>query len=732
MNSLLLTMVLMIAPAPEPAMTLVEAGRPVSSIVTADDASDTVRRAAEELADTIRRMSGAKLPIASEGKARRGRRIDVGLTCKARSHLPEGFADDAERVLIRTVPDGLLICGGSDRGTLFAVYRFLEVLGCRWLTPEPENEVIPHQSTVTVPSLAIDTQPAFQWRLFGGSRPELERWGVRMGMNGLYTEEAAGRNGACLYWPPDVSGVHTFQKLMPNERYFKAHPEWYPLLRGRRAPGKLHNAQLCVTAPGLADEFAANVIRVFDEDPRRQLVSISPNDGYGWCTCPACTELDRKLCGGRTTKQGLSGAKPFRGDRVFWFANEVARRVAKKYPNKKLLVLAYVNYAEPPDTIRPLPNVVPFLCHYAPADYAHAINDPASEPNRQFNELLKRWARITPEVMIYSYVSKSMWWRLPRPVLRPFAADIKHFHELGIRRYYCQSSLTDWPLDGPLYYVIGRLLWDPSADPKEIAGEWIRQMFGPAAPEMSAYYDAVDTAVRTTGRSYSDSPPRDVPGLYDRKSFDAAMAALERAEKVPADQRVKHRIAEVAQTFRYGYRMVEAIEKYHRFCESGDPELLEAAAATGREALEYRKVRESARLIDSWAVFSELGVPASGFGKAETKDGHRCWNSDETGPGDQSHGWASFIIRVPDTKKPVNLEIDVWGTSQLGGIVVNTKRGVWTPVRPQKRISGKPQWETLVWHIPPEAMDQTRVGQRVGFGGADSQVWIAEIRAKQP
>lgn len=279
-----------------------------------------------------------------------------------------------------------------------------------------------------------------------------------MGMNGLYTAESAAANGGSLYWPDAVPGVHAYNQIIPNDPYFKEHPEWFPLRSGRRTPGDIHGSQLCVTADGLADQFAANVNAIFDADPTCRLLSISPNDGRGWCECPRCAELDQKLCGGRTTQQGLGGERPFRGDRVFWFANEVARRVAEKHPDKKLLVLAYINYAEPPDTIRPLPNVVPLLCHYAPADYSRPIADPESEPNRLFNDLLCRWVKITPDILIYSYVSKSMWWRLPRPVVRTFSADIQHYHELGVHRYYCQSKLSDWPLGGPLYYVVAALV----------------------------------------------------------------------------------------------------------------------------------------------------------------------------------------------------------------------------------------------------------------------------------
>ena len=76
--------------------------------------------------------------------------------------------------------------------------------------------------------------------------------------------------------------------------------------------------------------------------------------------------------------------------------------------------------------------------------------------------------------------------------------------------------------------------------------------------------------------------------------------------------------------------------------------------------------------------------------------------------------------------------MDVWGESSFGGIVINSKKGVWNGVRPEKRLSGKPQWDTMVFHIPAKLLNPNRVGQTIGFGGADSQVWIANIRYRQP
>jgi hypothetical protein len=126
-----------------------------------------------------------------------------------------------------------------------------------------------------------------------------------------------------------------------------------------------------------------------------------------------------------------------------------------------------------------------------------------------------------------------------------------------------------------------------------------------------------------------------------------------------------------------------------------------------------------------------LGVLNSGFGKEETKGGRRCWNSDETGPGDNACGWATFNIMAPDRSKPLVIEMDVWGESQLTSISINTRKNVWTPIRPQQKLSRKPRWDTLQVRIPPETLDRERVAQHLGFGGADSQIWVAAIRVQR-
>ena len=313
-------------------------------------------------------------------------------------------------------------------------------------------------------------------------------------------------------------------------------------------------------------------------------------------------------------------------------------------------------------------------------------------------------------------------------------------HSLGIRRYYCQSSLSDWPEAGPLYYVICKLLWDPSLDPDTIAADWISHMFGPAAGEMTSFYAAVEDSIKASGQSFSDNPPRHVPGLYSHEDLARAREHIDAALRAAADDEVAlARVQKVEEIFRYGEHMIAALEAAHQFNDTPTTELLAKVRENFDAAYAIYPYKYSKRYFDGITMQAQLGVITQGFGEAEHKGGRECWNSDETGLGDGRAGWATFFLNVDDTDHPIRLEMDVWGTSDLGSIVINTggerksylAGGVWKPVKPEKPLSGEEQWDTLVFNIPVELLAPGKTVQTIGFGGGDSQVWVAGIRYEQ-
>lgn len=58
--------------------------------------------------------------------------------------------------------------------------------------------------------------------------------------------------------------------------------------------------------------------------------------------------------------------------------------------------------------------------------------------------------------------------------------------------------------------------------------------------------------------------------------------------------------------------------------------------------------------------------------------------------------------------------------------------GIWNPVKPEQPLSGKNQWDTVIFNIPAALLASDMDVEPIGFGGGDSQIWLAEIRHDQP
>src|SRR5579862_9368086 len=114
-------------------------GKAKCVILTQPGATDAELHAANELAKALQQVTGAEIPImAATGEAPPTSCIVVGPGPVA-AHLFSGvplatFGD--EQLTIRTSGGRLLLAGGRPRGTLYAVYRFLQTqCGVRWWTP---------------------------------------------------------------------------------------------------------------------------------------------------------------------------------------------------------------------------------------------------------------------------------------------------------------------------------------------------------------------------------------------------------------------------------------------------------------------------------------------------------------------------------------------------------------------------------------------------------------------
>jgi hypothetical protein len=171
-------------------------------------------------------------------------------------------------------------------------------------------------------------------------------------------------------------------------------------------------------------------------------------------------------------------------DRIITFANEVAARVARQHRSKRVILFAYGLYKEPPTRVKPLPNVVIQYTFHASSDW----NPKAEE--QQYRETAA-WSAATNQFGVYEYFIQGNWPDLPRLMLEPVARSVRRLHEQGYRYYQTQSG-DGYALNGLNYYVLGRLLWDPSADVHAIESDYIQSGFGKAAPAVTRYFERLE------------------------------------------------------------------------------------------------------------------------------------------------------------------------------------------------------------------------------------------------
>jgi hypothetical protein len=483
---------------------LVRDGRSDYRISVSDTPED--KAAARELQDYLSQVTGAKLPIDVQANpnAAAGLKIVVG------NQDLKGVGPDG--IQIKTVGTTLYLTGTAPRGAMNAVHSFLEdQVGVRWWTSS--ESVVPKKPTLTVPPLDISYTPKFRYRevfncdsISGGDRATFAN---RLKLNGHH-------NGI----PPELGGhysilgfVHTTGRLLPPDRYFAKHPDWYALLNGKRQP----NTQLCLTNKAMQAELIEQAMKRVRKEPDAGIISISQNDCLGPCQCDDCRAVLKE-------DGSESGA---------WIrlCNLVAAEINTEYPNFLVETLAYQYTRKPPKLSRPSKNVLVRLCSIE-CDFSKPL---AGESNKSFGDDLRGWRAIAPNLFIWNYVTNFSNYLIPHPNLDALGADLRFFADNNVVGVFEQGDCFNDKVGDFLpmrTWVLARLLWDPSRDQQKLQQEFLNGYYGPAAaPHLAKYLKIVNgPAERPTFRigCYNKEPK-----LNDRRLADA-LACFDAAEKAVA------------------------------------------------------------------------------------------------------------------------------------------------------------------------------------------------------
>ncbi len=511
-------------------LTLAAHGRTDWQIVLPPAPTASEQYAAEELARFLHESTDADFQIVPLSGTADRHRIFLGFPLwNAPGGLnPVQRGMGKEEFYIQTLDDDLILTGGRPRGTLYAVYEFLDtVVGCRWFTPEVSR--IPHHDVLEVPFLSIHKEPQLAYREdynFCAFDPD---WACRNRLNGP-SHRLETKHGGTDRYNTYSGGAHSFDLLVPVEEYFDTHPEYFSEVDGVRIKD---HTQLCLTNPEVVEISKKRVLEWIRKDPEAELIAVAQNDWYNPCTCPACRAIDER-------EGSHSGT-------LLTFVNQIAEAVAQEYPEKKLGVLAYQYTRKPPKTLKPHPNVLIRLCSIE-CCFSHPLEEcqeVASFKKRTlpgattFVEDLEGWSRICDNIQIWDYTVDFMHYLMPFPNFQVLKPNINFFiknHAIGIfEQGNGESPYGDF--EELRAYVIARLLWNPDLETEDLIHEFLEAFYGAAADPLNRYIELLKNKVTDEHIHLGIYDPPNSP-YWSSDVLDAAKALLSEARSAVAEDPV--------------------------------------------------------------------------------------------------------------------------------------------------------------------------------------------------
>ena len=550
-------------------------GRPSATIVLPADAHARLEAAATELRDHVRLICGVELPLHRDGRAVPGAGLYIGQCgiatdddLPARNLNPETYA-------IRVRDGNILFSGRWPTPTYFAVISFIEdALGVRWFAP---GDLWTHVPAGTPGRLQVDVketvkEPGTSPRVWSGHQwfPNWKTWNLR---NKTVLSEVVPRR----------QFQNHLHRVFPPATYAEAHPEYYPLIDGKRwiPPKGGGYWRPCESDPDVRRLTVEYARKWFDARPTTDSFSVGMDDISHLCSCPGCRALD--------PRPDSYEKKEF-SDRHYAFVNAIAREIGASHPDRYVGTLIYNIARVPPETVGKLEdNVFGFITETSALWW--------QEGRKEEDQALSReWAKRCKHLSRYDYYGMGTF----TPRVYPHAMDeqIKFDKSLGFEGMYVEVY-TFPPHTAPMIWALARLQWDHTLDVDDLLGEFYARMYGRAAPVMKQYFDLLERSWNTPRAGRTGWVHRNIVRqalAMDPADVDAGMGLLERAMTAAQAPQPRKRIEIHRAALRFAGYAIRAYALSEQIVTT--PVTDEAAA---REVL--RDARELARLAAEREVF---------------------------------------------------------------------------------------------------------------------------------
>jgi hypothetical protein len=488
-------------------LVLVEQGVSQVPIVVAEDALTATVRAAEELATYIEKTSGAR-PDVIHGNPDPvpTRAIWVGYQPKLNELFPvvRFSFERPEEILIVAGASHLAIVGRdrtvgdiqTEYGTANAVYTFIqEYLQVRWLWPGELGEDVLPQKTIACAPFEYRYAPPFRQRATVFLRSTMDS---RRGLSHDWTRLQRLQLDSFV----SHAGGHAFVDWW--ERFHEDHPDYFALQPDgtRSAYPDPETVKLCQSNPAVWDQWLADAVAMIERGEYRyhgpsarpvNVIPASPNDSHssGQCVCENCRAWDHPNgAPWRYYYRDRSLDYVAMTDRYITFWNHLAAKLKERYPDRDILVgvSAYGPSMPPPVAARLAENtVLRYVGHFP---FTTEVS--RAEQKAQWLE----WAKTAPH-MLYR---PNLWywggglWGWPEVAMTKTAEDFRFLAENRCMGLAVDTVWEHWATQGPQYYIMAHLAWNPYCDHQAVLADYYRRGFGKAAEEIAEYWGMMEEA----------------------------------------------------------------------------------------------------------------------------------------------------------------------------------------------------------------------------------------------
>ena len=475
-----------------------------------------------------------------------GPAIYVGLSTMLLAAFPKLALKSlpAEGLLIQTSAQDLAFTGKDGRGTLYAVYSFLEGdLGVRWYSPH--DTVIPHHQVVRIPALRERQTPAFAYR-DTDEYPVLRhaQWDAHLRLNGVDVPDKAYLGDINRLF----NGAENFYDLVPPAKYFAKHPDYYSLINGKRSDcstGPTYS-QLSLVNPNVFRIVVAALVAQAKANPNLLTLGLSPNDS---------TDTDGESQGARSKASDARYGAP--SGTLLHFVNKVAAAVQQQFPARKIWVetLAYQYTEKPPTpgTIKAAQNVLVCLAPIG-MDYARPITAPQ---NHSALQALLGWGKVASgHLQVWTYVTNFANYLQPFPDWDELGADMELYREHGVSGMFCEGDYNSvGEMQVMRTWVMAHLMWNPKLKVWKLIREFSSGYYGAAGPYIDRYLRLFSEQLRKSHIRLDiyDSP--NAAYLTPRILMKAKQLFRKARTAVKADSAELNRVKEAE----FGIRCVELI-----------------------------------------------------------------------------------------------------------------------------------------------------------------------------